>query len=346
MAAVLTPLPPGAPERALDVLAFGEAMLRLSPPGHQRLEQASALQLSVGGAELNVAAGVARLGLRSAWVSRLPDNALGRLIANKGREFGVDLSRVLWARGERAGLYFVEHGATPRPTSVIYDRRDSALARIQPGMLDWPALLRGARLLHVGGITPALSPSAAETQVEALRAAQAAGCLVSYDLNYRALLWTLAEARAAQLPLMQHVDILITALPDQPGATELISDLPGNDPAQAARHLAERFGFRAVLVTRRGSPSVWRTTWTSLAYCQGQLYTDRVYEIEAVDRIGGGDACVAGFLAGFLAGDVGDAVRLGNAFAALQQTSPTDWPWPTRAEAEALLAAGQTTLTR
>ena len=331
-----------------DVLTFGEAMIRLSPPDHQRLEQAATLEVAVGGAELSVAAGVARLGLTSAWVSRLPANPLGRMIANKGREFGVDVSHVLWAEGldQRAGLYFVEHGAAPRPTRVIYDRRDSALARIQPGMLDWGSLLRETRLFHVGGITPALSTSAAETQKEALRAARAAGCLVSYDLNYRALLWTLDEARAAQLPLMEYVDILVTSLPDQPNVTELISGLSGVDPAEAARKLAERFGFRAVLVTLRGTPSVWRTAWSSLAFAEGQVFTDRTYEIEAVDRIGGGDACVAGFVTGYLEGDAARGVRLGNALSALKQTSPTDWPWPTRAEAEALIAEGETRLAR
>ncbi len=330
----------------MDVVTFGEAMIRLSPPDHLRLEQTTTLDVAVGGAELSVAAGVARLGLTSAWISRLPDNPLGRMIANKGREFGVDMSHVVWADDERAGLYFVEQGAAPRPTRVIYDRKDSALARIQPDMVDWDSILRGARLFHVGGITPALSASAAETQKDALRAAKAAGCSVSYDLNYRAQLWTLEQARAAQLPLMESVDILITSLPDQPNVTELISGLSGDNPAEVARKLAERFGFRAVLITMRGTPSVWRTTWTSIAFAQGQVFTDRAYEIEAVDRIGGGDACVAGFLTGYLEADIAHAVRLGNAFSALKQTSPTDWSWTTRAEAEQLIAQGETRLTR
>jgi 2-dehydro-3-deoxygluconokinase len=330
----------------MDVLTFGEAMIRLAPPNMQRLEQSAQLDMSVGGAELSVAAGVARMGLKSAWISRLPSNPLGRMIANKGREFGVDMNHVVWAAGERAGLYFVEHGAAPRPTGVIYDRKDSAFAHIEPGMVDWKALLPGTRMLHVGGITPALSPTAAETQKEALQAAKDAGCLVCYDLNYRAQLWSLDEARDAQLPLMEYVDILVTSLPDQPNVTELISGLSGDHPVQVAEKLSQRFGFRAVLVTMRGTPSVWRTTWTSLAFVEGQAYDDRQYEIEAVDRIGGGDACVAGFLTGYLEGDPARGVRLGNAFSALKQTAPTDWPWPTRAEADALIAQGETALAR
>lgn len=329
-----------------DVVTFGEAMVRLSSPDHRRLEQTSTLDVSVGGAELNVAASVARLGLASAWVSRLPANPLGRMIANKGREFGVDLGHVIWVEGERAGLYFIEHGAAPRATQVIYDRKGSAFAGIRPGMVDWAALLSRARLLHVGGITPALSASAAQTQREAMVAARAAGCLVSYDLNYRAALWSIEEARAAQLPLMEFVDILVTSLPDQLDVTELISGESGANPTGVAQRLAERYGFRAVLVTMRGTPSVWRTTWTSLAVVAGVVFTDRTYEIEAVDRIGGGDACVAGFLVGYLEGDPGRGVRLGNALSALKQTSPTDWPWATRAEAEALIADGGTRLVR
>lgn len=329
-----------------DVVTFGEAMIRLSPPGHQRLEQVTSLDVAVGGAELSVAAGIARFGLKTAWISRLAANPLGRMMANKAREFGVDVSQIIWAENERAGLYFVEYGASPRPTSVIYDRKNSALARIQPGMLDWETILRDVRLLHVGGITPALSPSAAEVQKEALRAARKSDCLVSYDLNYRAMLWTLEEAQAAQLPLMEYVDILVTSLPDQPDVKELISGLSGENPADVARQLAERFGFSAVLVTLRSTPTVTRTNWTSLAYVQGDLFTDRVYEVEAVDRLGGGDACVAGFLTGYLEGDPAHGVRLGNAFSALKQTSPTDWPWPTRQEAEGLIAAGESRMAR
>jgi len=329
-----------------DVVTFGETMIRLSPPDHLRLEQTSSLNLSAGGAELNVAAGVARLGLKSAYVSRLPSNPLGRMIANKGREFGVDVSHILWAEGERIGVSFVEYGAEPRPIRVYYDREDSAFANIQPGMVNWKEVFQGARLFHVGGITPALSVSAYETQKEAMIAAREAGCLVSYDVNYRAALWTVAEARKAQLPLMEYVDILITSLPDQPDITELLSELKGNDPADVARQVAGKFGFKTVLVTMRKSLSAQRASLTSLAFSDGNLYTDRRYEVETIDPLGGGDACVAGFLTGYIEGDIQHAVRLGNAFSALQQTAPTDLPWPTRAEVEALILEGGSSMSR
>jgi 2-dehydro-3-deoxygluconokinase len=160
------------------------------------------------------------------------------------------------------------------------------------------------------------------------------------------MLWTLEEAQAAQLPLMEYVDILVTSLPDQPNVKELISGLSGDNPADVARQLAERYGFKAVLVTMRSTPSVTRTNWTSLAYVEGELFTDRTYEVESVDRLGGGDACVSGFLTGYLEGDPAHGLRLGNAYSALTQTSPTDWPWPTRQEVEALIAEGETRMAR
>ena len=330
----------------MDVVTFGETMIRLSPPDHLRLEQTSSLTLSVGGAELNVAAGVARLGLNSAYVSRLPSNPLGRMIANTGRGFNINMSNILWAEGERVGVYFVEFGADPRPTRVYYDRKDSAFAHIQPGMVDWKSIFQEARLFHVGGITPALSVSAHDAQKEAMIAAQEAGCLVSYDINYRASLWTVDEARKIQRPLMEHVDISITSLPDQPDTSELLSGFNGNDPAEVARRVAEMFGFKTVLATMRKSLSAQRATITSLAYADGNLYTDRCYEVETIDPIGGGDANVAGFLTGYLEGDIQKAVRLGNAFSVLQQTAPTDLPWSTRAEVEALIAEGGSSMRR
>jgi len=329
-----------------DIVTFGETMIRLSPPDHLRLEQTASLNLSAGGAELNVAAGVARLGLTSTYVSRLPSNPLGRLVANKAREFGVDVSHMLWADDERMGLYFVEYGAEPRPTHVYYDRKDSAFAHIQPGMVKWDEVLRGARLFHVGGIAPALSISALEAQKEAIIAARKLGCLVSYDVNYRAALWTIEEARKVQLPLMEHVDILITSLPDQPNVIELLSGMQGNDPAKVARQVAEKFGFKAVLVTMRRSLSAQRASLTSLAFADDQIYKDHSYEVETIDPLGGGDACVAGFLTGYLEGDVQAGVRLGNAFSALQQTAPTDLPWVTRAEVESLVLEGGSSMRR
>src|SRR5437899_8467421 len=157
-----------------EVITFGEAMVRLSPPSFRRLEQARSLEVFVGGAELNTAVLLARLGHTTAWISRLTRNALGRLLSNHAREAGVDTSHVVWTEDDRVGVYFLEFGAAPRASSVLYDRKDSAIANIRPGMVDWSSVFSGVRWFHVTGITPALSASAAATTREALQAARAA----------------------------------------------------------------------------------------------------------------------------------------------------------------------------
>ena len=197
-----------------DLVTFGEAMIRLSPPDFMRLEQTTTLDLNIGGAELNVAVGVSRLGLKSVWVSRLPDNPLGRMVANKARELGVDVSPVIWEKEGRAGLYFIEFGATPRPTSVVYDRANSSFCSIQPGEVDWEEIFQSTRCLHLTGITPAVSKSSAAATLEALQKARASGCRVSLDLNYRAKLWSPEEAQRTLVPMMDFVDILITTKGD------------------------------------------------------------------------------------------------------------------------------------
>jgi 2-dehydro-3-deoxygluconokinase len=159
-----------------DVVTFGEAMVRLSPPNSQRLEQTQSLDVHVGGAELNVAVGVTRFGMKSAWISKLPKNGLGYMIRGRAQAFGVDCSHVVWSDKGRAGLYFVEFGASPRASSVLYDRANSAISMIQPGEVDWPKVFSGSKHFHMSGITPALSASATQVTTEALKAAKKAGC--------------------------------------------------------------------------------------------------------------------------------------------------------------------------
>ncbi len=322
-----------------DVVTFGETMVRLAPPSFRRLEQTTTLEVTVGGSEVSVAMGVSRLGLKAAWVSRLTDNSLGRMICNKAREFGVDTSHVIWTDEDRIGLYFVEYGASPRPSSVLYDRADSAISRIRPGEVDWKSIFEETRLFHLSGITPALSDSAATVTAEALQAAKDADCLLSYDLNYRARLWSQEKAREVQTPFMSLVDILITTEED----TQRVFGIEGEDFKEVAQKLAERFGFKVVTITLRGTPSVWRNTWSSIAYAGGEFYEDVAYDIEVVDRVGGGDAYSAGFLYGYLTGEeegvdqVDKGVRYGNAFSALKQTNWGDAGWVTRREVEGLL---------
>jgi 2-dehydro-3-deoxygluconokinase len=318
----------------VDVVTFGEAMIRLSPPHFQRLEQARGLDLNVGGAELNVAVGVTRFGLTSAWVSKLPKNGLGRLVRDRAREFGVDCSHIVWSDKGRAGLYFVEFGASPRASSVLYDRANSAISTIEPGEVDWGKVFHGARHFHVTGITPALSASAARTTAEAMKAARKAGCTVSYDLNYRKKLWSPADARKIQEPMMEDVDILITTEED----TSVVFGIKEKDYETVARRLSETFRLKIVAITLREDLSVWRNNWTAIACQDGKLFRDRKYEVEIVDRVGAGDSFTAGFLCGWLSEqDVQKGVQYGNAFAALKHTIPGDFNWNTREEVEALI---------
>jgi 2-dehydro-3-deoxygluconokinase len=296
---------------------------------------------------LNVAVGAARLGLASRWVSCLPENPLGRMIANRAREHGVDVSRVEWARDGRAGLYFVELGAAPRPSSVLYDRAGSAMSGIVPGAFDWSRIFEGARWFHVSGITPALSESAAEVTAEALAAAKAAGLTVSYDLNYRSKLWSAERARAVQEPLMRFVDVLIATEEDTRVVFGVGGGLRGSAQAQVdaaafepvARALANRFGFSAVAITLRENPGVWLNTWSALVVAGGQRYDAPRYEVEIVDRIGAGDAFSAGFIFGRLVvGGWDAAVAYGTALSALKHSMPGDFSLSTREDVEQVLS--------
>jgi 2-dehydro-3-deoxygluconokinase len=316
-----------------EVITFGEAMIRLSPPNYRRLEQTASLDVQVGGAELNTAVGVARLGHSSAWVSRLTDNPLGRLIANQAREAGVSTDHVVWTRDDRVGLYFLEFGAAPRASSVLYDRKGAAIAGIKPGMVPWERVFAGVKWFHVTGITPALSGSATETTREALQAARKAGVSTSIDLNYRAKLWSQAEAGRVMTDLMGFCDVLITTEED----TERVFGIKGKDYEEVAALTAKQFPLKSVAITLRENPLVWKNSWTAIAWQEGKLYRTRTYEVEIVDRLGAGDSFAAGLIHGLLDGDLQRGLDYGVAASAIKHSIPGDFNWITRDEVEALL---------
>ena len=316
-----------------DVVTFGEAMIRLAPPSFRRLEQARSLDVQVGGAELNTAVGLARLGHSTAWTSRLTDNPLGRLVANHAREAGVSTEHVVWTKEDRVGVYYLEFGAAPRASSVLYDRKGAAIAGVKPGMIPWAAVFAGARWFHVTGITPALSATAAETTREALQAARAAGVKTSIDLNYRVKLWSPAEAGRCMSELMQHCDVLITTEED----TERVFGIKGKDHEEGAALVAKRFPVRVVAVTLRENPLVWKNTWTAIAWQDGRVLRTRSYEVEIVDRLGAGDSFAAGLVHGLLDGDLQKGLDWGVAASALKHSIPGDFAWISREEIEALL---------
>lgn len=325
-----------------EVVTFGEAMIRLSPPNFRRLEQARSLDLFVGGAELNTAVGVARLGHTSSWVSRLTRNPLGKLIANHAREAGVATDHIVWTDEDRVGVYFLEFGAAPRASSVLYDRKNAAIAGIKPGMVDWKSAFAGTKWFHVTGITPALSGSTAETTREALQAARAAGAQTSIDLNYRIKLWSQAEAGKWMSDFMQYTDVLITTEED----IERVFGMKGKDYEDVAAQVAKRFSLKVVAITIRENPLVWKNTWTAMAYREGKVFKTRTYEVEIVDRLGAGDSFAAGFIHGSLVGDLQHAVDFGVAASALKHSIPGDFNWITREEVESMLKGGGLRISR
>jgi 2-dehydro-3-deoxygluconokinase len=316
-----------------EVIAFGEVMVRLAPPHFQRLEQARTLDIEIGGAEFNTAAGLARLGRSAAWVSRLPDNPLGRLVANRVREVGVSDQFVQYAADARCGLYFLEFGAAPRASSILYDRKDSATAKMCRGMFDWPAIFAGAKWFHVTGITAALSTGAAEVVDEAMHAAKAAGLRVSVDLNYRAKLWTREQAAAVMGELLPMCDVLIASEAD----AEYLFGVTGTDFTEVAEGLVEKFGVTTVVGTRREADLVWKNRLAAVGYSAGQTHESAWYEVEIVDRLGSGDALAAGLIHGLLDGDLKKGLDYGAAMGALKHTIPGDIPWITKEEVEAVL---------
>jgi 2-dehydro-3-deoxygluconokinase len=326
----------------MDVVTFGEAMVRLSPSGFKRLEQATSLDVMVGGAELNTAVALARLGRKTTWVSRLTRNPLGRLIANRAREAGVVTDHIVWTDEDRVGVYFLEFGAAPRASSVLYDRKNAAIAAIQPGMVDWATVLAGAKWFHVTGITPALSRNAAETTREALKVARAAGIKTSIDLNYRVKLWSTAEAGRWMREFMQMCDVLITTEED----VERLFQIKGSTFEDVAKRLLGEFPLEVAAITLRENPLVWKNSWTAIA-CQGKtIHRTRTYEVEIVDRLGAGDSFAAGLIDGLLDGDLQKGLDYGVAASALKHSIPGDFAWITREEVETLVKTGNLRINR
>ncbi len=303
----------------MRVVTFGETMLRLSPPGYQRLVQAERFEVSVAGTESNTAAVLAQLGVPVTWLSRLPDNPLGRLVAQRLQALGVDVSNVSWDTDGRLGLYFVESGVTPRPTRVYYDRKNSAMSRWKPGEWDWRTLLKDARLLHATGITPALSDTCREATLEALRTAHEMGIPVSFDLNYRSLLWTPQEARRVIENLLPFVQLLIVS----PADARTVFEVEEDDTAVAGA-VRRRYQVPVVATPLRDQQTATAgRRYSVVATAEGVLQSEGC-PFEVVDPIGSGDAYDAGFVYGFLQGDLQLAMRCADALSALKHTVPGD----------------------
>ncbi|MCU0704982.1 MAG: sugar kinase [Fimbriiglobus sp.] len=325
------------------IVCFGEAMVRLAPPHFARIEQCRGFDVEVGGAELNTAAGLVRLGREATWVSALPDTSLGRLVANRVREAGVGTDHLAFTTDGRCGLYFLEFGASPRASSILYDRKQSSISQVKPGSssfwhgkkwgtFNWGEIFDGATWFHVTGITAAVIEDR-DVLSEALSAARGAQVPVSVDLNYRSKLWSPDEAGRVMAGVVRGAELLIAGEAD----AENLFGVKGENFAEVAKQLADRFGVKHVAGTKRSTPLVWRNNFGAVGYANGELHETPTYEVEIVDRLGAGDAMASGIIHGLLDGDFLKGLQYGAAMGAIKHTIPGDLPWIDKAEVEATM---------
>ncbi|WP_353635138.1 bifunctional 2-dehydro-3-deoxygluconokinase/2-dehydro-3-deoxygalactonokinase [Halobacterium sp. NMX12-1] len=316
----------------MDLVTFGETLLRLSPPGQERLERATELEFRAAGAESNVAVNAGRLGADTAWLSKLPESPLGRKVTATLRAQGTEPD-VAWSETGRQGTYYLEHAGDPRGTNVVYDRANAAVTTATPDELA-TGRIDAADYFYTSGITPALSETLAGTTAELLERANKAGTTTALDVNYRAKLWGPEEARDVLETLFPDVDVLVTAERD---AKHVLAR--EGDAADIGRDLAAEFGFETVVVTRGADGA--------LAVHNEEVYEQPAFEADTHDAIGTGDAFVGGFLARRVeGGDVPDALAWGAATAALKRTMPGDTALVTREEVEDVLAGDGAAINR
>jgi 2-dehydro-3-deoxygluconokinase len=291
------------------IITFGELMLRLAPEGYYRFVQASSFGATYGGGEANVAVSLAHFGQDAAFVTKLPKHEIGQAAVNSLRQFGVDTSRIVRG-GNRVGIYFLEKGASQRPSKVIYDRAGSAIATAVRADFDWDAIFSDAAWFHFTGITPALSESTAAITRDACTAAKKHGLTVSCDLNYRKNLWSRDKAREVMTGLMPFVDVCIANEEDAAdvfGIKAPDSDINAGTISRdgyrsVAKALADQFGFKTVAITLRESLSANDNNWAALLYDGTECLFSKKYSVHIVDRVGGGDSFGAGLIYGLLNG--------------------------------------------
>ena len=327
----------------IDLVSLGECMVRLSPPGHGRIEFSNLMEVCVGGGEYNVAYALSRLGLRTGWVGGLVDNPVGAIVVNHARSGGMDIQHVVnmkydgVGREARIGLNFTEVGTGVRGSVTLYDRGHSATSKMKPGDVDWNTLFtkRGVRWLHTGGIMASLSTSTRAVVAEAVKAAHEAGTIVSYDLNFRSKLWSSKDAIATTKPIVPYIDCLIGNEEDFQKVlgyeVEGVDIDKGEIDTKAFKKMVERVvkdypNIKVVGTTLRAVRSGLINDWTAILWHEGTFYEGIKFPgLEIEDRVGGGDGFASGFAYGFLTGQAPQqCVDLGVAHGALLQTTRGD----------------------
>ncbi len=290
------------------VITFGEIMMRLASPGHQRIVQARSFDVTYAGGEANVAVSLANYGHDAAFVTVLPENPLGDAAEAYLRCFGVDTSPVLRSESGRMGVYFLEAGASQRASQVIYDRAGSAVALAPPSTYNWEELFKGRDAFHTTGITPALSEGCAQATSQALQTAKAAGLFTSFDLNYRGKLWTREQAQKTVQPMLKHVDLVIGNEEDANDVLGIAADktdaaaghIDHGAYERVARQIQERYGCKWVAITLRESESASINRWSGCLLGEDQFHLSQRYTIHVVDRVGAGDAFSGGLISALL----------------------------------------------
>lgn len=327
------------------VVTLGEIMLRLSTPRYERFVQADSFDVVYGGGEANVAVSLANYGLDAYFVSKLPKNHIGQAAINHLRRFGVNTNYIVRG-GDRVGIYYLESGASMRPSKVIYDRANSSIAEADMSDFNFDEIFKDAEWFHFSGITPALSEKAAILTEEALKAAKKHNVTVSVDLNYRKKLWTPEKAQEVMTNLMQYVDVCIGNEEDaeltlgfKPGDTDVTTgELELEGYKNIFKQMMEKFNFKYVVSSLRESYSASDNGWSACIYDGNEFYRSRKYDIRIVDRVGGGDSFASGLIYGLITGkNFKDALEFGVAASALKHTIHGDFNMVTVDEVENLL---------
>ncbi len=294
---------------AKKIVTFGEVMLRLSPKGYYRFVQTDEMGAIYGGAESSVAISLANYGFDAKFVTKLPKHEIGQAAINAVRRYGVDTSAIVRG-GDRVGIYYLERGASQRPSKVIYDRAGSAFALSKEGEYNWKEIFEGVEWFHFTGITPALSPDLSSLCIAACKAAKEAGATISCDLNYRNKLWSKERAREVMSEICKYVDVCIANEEDAADVfgihaadTDLITGKVNHDGYKdVAKQLAERFNFSKVAITLRESISASDNNWSAMLYDGTDFFFSKKYQMRIVDRVGGGDSFGGGLICATLNG--------------------------------------------
>ena len=328
----------------MRIITFGEIMLRLNPQSYLRFSQAESFEATYAGGEANVAVSLANYGMDAAYVTKVPAHDIGQCAINALRKYGVDTRHILRG-GDRLGLYYVEKGASQRPSKVIYDRAGSAVALSKAEEYDWDAIFEGADWFHWTGITPALGGQLPQICLEACKAAKARGITVSCDLNYRNKLWTKEEACACMSGLMPYVDVCIANEEDAKDVFGIEAEntnvtsgkLDHNGYISVAKQICRRFGCKQVAITLRSSISANDNDWAGMLYDGTQAYFSPTYRIHIVDRVGGGDSFGGGLIYALLSGkNAQDAINFAVAASCLKHSIEHDFNLVTVQEVENL----------